>query len=47
MGADSSIYEIVGKEAKEILSTAVSDVGYWQWYQLRWNMSDNEPNRDR
>ena len=32
MGTDSSIYEITDKETKEILSTAVSDVGYWQWW---------------
>ncbi len=32
MGTDSSIYDITDKETKEILSTAVSDVGYWQWW---------------
>ena len=32
MGKDKSKYEIIDTEAKDVLSTAVSDVGYWQWW---------------
>jgi len=32
MGKDESKYEIIDTEAKDVLSTAVSDVGYWQWW---------------